>query len=97
MTIISVARLSAKSGPCSAEPSQRVSESALTLWLQAISGNYCAAVWGTMQVFLPSHPQGVRYRVKTDKRGCRRLARLHRAGDLVAVWVPHGGRGEACV
>jgi transposase len=27
-------------------------------------------------------------RVKTDKRDCRRLARLHRAGQLVAVRVP---------
>jgi transposase len=27
-------------------------------------------------------------RVKTDKRDCRRLARLHRAGELVAVRVP---------
>jgi transposase len=27
-------------------------------------------------------------RVKTDKRDCRRLARLHRAGELVAIRVP---------
>jgi transposase len=27
-------------------------------------------------------------RVKTDKRDCRRLARLHRAGELVAVRIP---------
>jgi transposase len=26
--------------------------------------------------------------VKTDKRDCRRLARLHRAGELVAIRVP---------
>jgi transposase len=27
-------------------------------------------------------------KVKTDKRDCRRLARLHRAGELVAVPIP---------
>ena len=27
-------------------------------------------------------------RVKTDKRDCRRLARLHRAGELVAIRIP---------
>jgi transposase len=27
-------------------------------------------------------------RVKTDSRDCRRLARLHRAGELVAIRVP---------
>ena len=27
-------------------------------------------------------------KVKTDKRDCRRLARLHRAGELTAVRVP---------
>ncbi len=27
-------------------------------------------------------------RVKTDRCDCRRLARLHRAGELVAIWVP---------
>lgn len=27
-------------------------------------------------------------RVKTDRRDCRRLARLHRAGDLVAIRIP---------
>ncbi len=29
-------------------------------------------------------------RVKTDRRDCRRLARLHRAGELVAIRVPTG-------
>jgi transposase len=29
-------------------------------------------------------------RVKTDRRDCRRLARLHRAGELVAIRVPSG-------
>ena len=27
-------------------------------------------------------------KVKTDRRDCRRLARLHRAGELVAIRVP---------
>src|SRR4051794_39943016 len=27
-------------------------------------------------------------RVKTDRRDARRLARLHRAGELVAIWIP---------
>jgi transposase len=27
-------------------------------------------------------------RVKTDRRDCRRLARLHRSGDLVAIGIP---------
>jgi transposase len=27
-------------------------------------------------------------RVKTDRRDCRRLAQLHRAGELVAIRVP---------
>src|SRR6266487_6679920 len=27
-------------------------------------------------------------KVKTDKRDCRRLARLHRAGELVAIRIP---------
>lgn len=29
-------------------------------------------------------------RVKTDKRDAKKLARLHRAGELTAVWVPDG-------
>ncbi len=33
-------------------------------------------------------------RVKTDRRDSLSLARLHRAGDLTAVWVP-GGEQEA--
>ena len=27
-------------------------------------------------------------RIKTDRRDCRRLARLHRAGELVAIRIP---------
>jgi hypothetical protein len=34
--------------------------------------------------------------VKTDKRDCRRLARLHRAGELTAVRVPTPAE-EGCV
>jgi transposase len=33
-------------------------------------------------------PRAPGERVKTDRRDCRRLARLHRAGELVAVHVP---------
>jgi transposase len=34
-------------------------------------------------------------KVKTDRRDCRRLARLHRAGELVAIRVPTV-QEEAC-
>lgn len=41
------------------------------------------------QVIAPSLiPRAPGDRVKTDKRDCRRLARLHRAGELVAIRVP---------
>jgi len=30
-------------------------------------------------------------RVKTDRRDARMLAKLHRAGELTALWVPDGG------
>jgi transposase len=41
------------------------------------------------QVVAPSLiPTAPGDRVKTDKRDCRRLARLHRAGELVAIRVP---------
>src|SRR5437588_3647490 len=41
------------------------------------------------QVLAPSLiPKAPGDRVKTDRRGCRRLARLHRAGELVAIRVP---------
>ena len=33
-------------------------------------------------------PQRAGDRVKTDRRDAARLARLHRAGELTAVWVP---------
>jgi transposase len=36
-------------------------------------------------------PKAPSDRVKTDKRDCRRLARLHRAGELVAIRVPTEG------
>jgi len=41
------------------------------------------------EVIAPSLiPKSPGDRVKTDKRDCRRLARLHRAGELVAIRVP---------
>jgi transposase len=41
------------------------------------------------QVIAPSLiPKAPGDKVKTDKRDCRRLARLHRAGELVAIRVP---------
>jgi transposase len=41
------------------------------------------------EVIAPSMiPKAPGDRVKTDARDCRRLARLHRAGELVAVRVP---------
>jgi transposase len=41
------------------------------------------------QVIAPSMiPKAPGDKVKTDKRDCRRLARLHRAGELVAIRVP---------
>jgi transposase len=33
-------------------------------------------------------PQGPGDEIKTDRRDCRRLARLHRAGELVAIRIP---------
>jgi transposase len=44
------------------------------------------------QVIAPSMiPKAPGDKVKTDTRDCRRLARLHRAGELVAVRVPTPG------
>jgi transposase len=41
------------------------------------------------QVIAPSLiPKAPGDKVKTDRRDCRRLARLHRAGELVAIRVP---------
>jgi transposase len=41
------------------------------------------------EVIAPSLiPKAPGDRVKTDKRDCRRLARLHRAGELVAIRIP---------
>ncbi|MGH9005235.1 MAG: IS110 family transposase, partial [Acidimicrobiia bacterium] len=41
------------------------------------------------QVIAPSLiPKAPGDKIKTDKRDCRRLARLHRAGELVAIRVP---------
>ena len=33
-------------------------------------------------------PRRAGERVKTDRRDALKLARLHRSGELVAVWVP---------
>jgi transposase len=42
------------------------------------------------QVIAPSLiPRTAADRVKTDRRDCRKLARLHRAGQLVAIRVPN--------
>jgi transposase len=42
------------------------------------------------EVIAPSLiPKAPGDKVKTDKRDCRRLARLHRAGELVAIRVPN--------
>jgi transposase len=47
------------------------------------------------QVIAPSMiPKAPGDKVKTDTRDCRRLARLHRAGELVAIRVPDSGRGS---
>jgi transposase len=44
------------------------------------------------QVIAPSLiPRAPGDKVKTDRRDCRRLARLHRAGELVAVRIPTVG------
>ncbi|MGE8450327.1 MAG: hypothetical protein ACN6OP_06785 [Pseudomonadales bacterium] len=44
------------------------------------------------QVVAPSRiPKEPGERVKTDRRDSLSLARLHRAGELTAVWIP----GEA--
>ena len=41
------------------------------------------------EVIAPSLiPKAPGDRVKTDRRDCRRLARLHRAGELVAIGIP---------
>lgn len=40
-------------------------------------------------VISPSHtPTKKGIRIKNDRRDARELARLHRAGDLTAIWVP---------
>ena len=41
------------------------------------------------QVIAPSLiPRAAGDKIKTDRRDCRRLARLHRAGELVAIRIP---------
>ena len=38
-------------------------------------------------------PRKAGERVKTDRRDAESLARLHRAQELTAVWVPDGAAG----
>ena len=57
------------------------------------TGYELARVLGSMgvgcEVIAPSLiPTAPGDRVKTDKRDCRRLARLYRAGELVAIRIP---------
>lgn len=48
------------------------------------------------EVIAPSLiPKAPGDKVKTDKRDCRRLGRLHRAGKLVAIRVPTARGGGA--
>jgi transposase len=56
----------------------------------ALSWPGCCTAWGvSCQVIAPSLiPKAPGDRVKTDKRDCRRLARLHRASELVAIRIP---------
>jgi len=51
-----------------------------------------ASMGVSCQVIAPSMiPKAPGDKVKTDTRDCRRLARLHRAGELVAVRIPTTG------
>jgi transposase len=50
-------------------------------WLQEL-GHECIVVAPSL---IPRRPGE---RVQTDRRDARKLARLHRAGELTAVWVP---------
>jgi transposase len=48
-----------------------------------------ASIGVRCEVIAPSLiPKAPGDRVKTDRRDCRRLARLHRAGELVAIRIP---------
>ena len=49
------------------------------------SGHECVVVAPSL---IPQRPGD---RVKTDRRDAANLARLHRAGELTAVWVPDTG------
>jgi transposase len=49
------------------------------------------------QVVAPSLiPKKAGDRVKTDRRASMMLARLHRAGELTAAWVPDDAHKRAC-
>lgn len=61
-----------EAGPCGYELYRQISA----------SGHACAVVAPSL---IPSRPGD---RVKTDRRDSESLARLHRAGELTAVWVP---------
>jgi transposase len=65
-------RLCYEAGPCGY---------GLQRWLTAL-GHDCAVVAPSL---VPRRPGE---RVKTDRRDAVKLARLHRAGELTAVWVP---------
>lgn len=51
-------------------------------WLLAQMGVACDVVAPSL---IPRRPGD---KIKTDRRDARKLARLHRAGELVAIWVP---------
>lgn len=61
-----------EAGPCGYQLYRQIS----------VSGHDCQVVAPSL---IPSRPGD---RVKTDRRDSESLARLHRAGELTAVWVP---------
>jgi transposase len=48
--------------------------------------------WDCIVVASSLIPKKAEDRVKTDRRDALSLARLHRAGELTAVWVPDGAQ-----
>jgi transposase len=64
------------------EPATRPDRLAMT-WPGCCTAWASAARWSRRLV-----PRAPGDKVKTDKRDCRRLARLHRAGELVAIRIP---------
>ena len=61
-----------EAGPCGYEIYRQLTE----------MGSVCEVVAPSL---IPSKPGD---RIKTDRRDCEMLARLHRAGELTPVWVP---------